>query len=386
MRIGVDLKNNYKYGVGIAQQFSNTLRGLLRVDDHNEYVLLSPNGFRVPGLHSSHMTSVDVPFPNRFGRLGYVFYDQVIFQRYARALRLDVLLSPYFDLPVYGRLPDVVATVHDLVLVERADLYPRLFGAYYRSCLRATLKRAKHILTVSEFSKQRIVELMHVDPARVTVIPNRIDERFRRLEDRCVIGSRLEIMGVTQPYVLYTGGVDSRKNLPTLFRAFASVRARIGNALTLVCTGDANRYQVAFEEAGMPRDPAAAVCFVGRLSIDDLVLLYNGASAVAYPSLYEGFGYPVAEAMACGVPVVCSRVTSMPEVGGDVPFYCDPLDADDVAEQLYQALTDLDTASSRIAAGIARTRRYSAGGHEVDEAIRARELLAVLESRQRAPV
>src|SRR4051812_44803008 len=264
MRIGVDLKNNYKYGLGIAHHFTNVVRGLLDVDTRNDYVLLSPNDFRIRELEGPRAAVVSTPFPTRFGRVGYVFYDQVIFGRLARRQDLDVLLSPYFDLPILGRLPRLVAMVHDLVLVERADLYPRIFGTYYRACLRATLQRAAHILTLSEYSKQRLMEVTEVSPAQISVFPPSIDDRFRPADDRDLVRSRLHQLGVAEPYVLYTGGVDARKNLDTLIGAFARARAQLGKALTLACTGDVRRYEPLRDRFAFYGLDATAVRLVGR--------------------------------------------------------------------------------------------------------------------------
>jgi glycosyltransferase involved in cell wall biosynthesis len=371
MRVGIDLKNNFKYRAGIAHHFTKVVGDVMDLDPRNTYVQLAPNGFREPALETARAEFVDVPFPVHWGRPGFVFYDQVIFPRYANRARLDVLLAPYYDLPIVGALPPVVAMVHDLVLYERRDLYPRAFAMYYVACLRSTLRRARHILTLSEYSKQRIVELLGIAPERLTVLPCTIGRHFRRLCDRDAVARRIAALGVRPPYVLYSGGVDARKNLPRLFAAVAEARRRVG-PLQLVCVGEVDHYAA---EGSLSAAGAAAadVHLPGRVSTDDLITLYNGASAVLYPSLYEGFGFPVAEAMACGTPVVCSDTTSLPEVGGDAPFYCSPLDTASIADAVVTAVTDRKQIAERVARGLRQALRH----YENDN---APTLLAILEA------
>jgi glycosyltransferase involved in cell wall biosynthesis len=213
-----------------------------------------------------------------------------------------------------------------------------------------------------------------VNPETVTVLRPTIDPQFQRLEDRAAVGARAALLGASTPYVLYAGGVDPRKNLEVLFAAFAQASAALHGGVQLVCVGDSRRYDPYRGLLRQLRLAPPAVHFPGRVSRDDLVVLYNGASAVVYPSLYEGFGYPVAEAMACGAPVVCSNTTCLPEVGGDAPLYVDPRSTEDLARALTMVLSDGDLRERRAARGLVLARSFYAN----DNAPRLLEVLTSL--------
>jgi glycosyltransferase involved in cell wall biosynthesis len=371
--IATDLKHNYKYGTGIANHFKSLLYRLVRIDAENEYVFLSPRGYRIPEITTSHTRYVDVPYPQGLGRASHVLYDQVVFPFYLRRERPDVFLSPYFDIPLFGTLPPLVVSILDLSLLELRHLYPRLFWRYYRTCLDAAVARARHVLTISDYSRGRLVDLLGVNPETVTVLRPTIDPQFRRLEDRAAVGARAAVLGASMPYVLYSGGVDPRKNLPVLFAAFAQARAALREPVQLICVGDRRKYDPYRTLLRELRLAPPSVHFPGRVSTEDLVVLYNGARAGVYPSLYEGFGYPVAEAMACGAPVVCSNTTCLPEVGGDAPLYFDPLSPEELTRQLTRVLSDRDLGERRSERGLVLARSF----YENDSAQR---LLAVLTS------
>ncbi len=173
-----------------------------------------------------------------------------------------------------------------------------------------------------------------------------VDERFRVVQDRAIVDEAIQRYGLRSPYVLYVGGFDRRKNVDALVLAYAQTAVRNEATLVLVGAGEQEsaRLLATVESAALEN----RVRILGYVPDDDLVLLYNGASAFIYPSLYEGFGLPVVEAMACGVPVLASNCTSLPEVVADAALLFDPTRPDDIAAAIDRVFTNGDDEMSRL--------------------------------------
>lgn len=236
----------------------------------------------------------------------------------------QLFLSPGYAPPLGWRGP-LVFTIHDLIHLEVPGEGSRFKEAYYARVVRPAVARASRVLTVSEYSRQRILEWSGAPPERVTVVANGVDAAFSPQGDRHQPG---------YPYLLYVGNAKPHKNLPRLLAAFAQL-AQPDLRLLLSDHPDPDLRHEALRQGVADR-----VVFAGRIAEDELPAYYRGAAAVALPSLYEGFGLPALEGMACGVPVVVSRTTSLPEVVGDAGVLIDPHDAESIADGLARALTD----------------------------------------------
>jgi O-antigen biosynthesis alpha-1,2-mannosyltransferase len=244
-----------------------------------------------------------------------------------RAARgLDVLHCTTFRGPLRSRVPFTV-TLHDLALVRRPELFPPWHRLSGRAGMRRVARAAGRVLAVSEFTKREALELLGLPEERVTVIGNAVDRVFSP------DGRRIE-----GDYLLAVGTLEPRKNLP---RIVAAAR-RAG--LQLHVAGS--------QGWGGVETPG----WVGEVSDAELAALYRGARALVFPSLYEGFGIPVLEAMACGTPVVTSRGGATEEVAGGAAVLVDPLDVDSIAAGLQEAAERRDELQ---ALGLARSRAYS---------------------------
>ena len=248
----------------------------------------------------------------------------------ARRERLDVLHCTTYRAPLAASVP-VVVTVHDLTLLRHPELLPLWTRLYGRTALRAVVRAAARVIAVSEFTKREVVELLGVQEERVRVVPNAADERFTP-----------EGPGAEGEYVLTVGTLEPRKNLP---RLAAAARA-LGVELRVAGARGWGDVDVAGD----------GVRWLGEVADEELPALYRGALCVAYPSLYEGFGIPVLEAMACGAAVVTSRGTAMEEVAGPAAVLVDPRDVDAIAYGLEQAMGRRDELRR---AGIERARRFT---------------------------
>ncbi|HEV8250542.1 MAG TPA: glycosyltransferase family 1 protein [Gaiellaceae bacterium] len=251
---------------------------------------------------------------------------------------LDVLHCTTYRAPLRSRTP-VVVTVHDLAVLRYPELFPAWTRLYGGAWLRPTLRAATRVIAVSEFTKREVVALAGVPEDRVRVVPNATDAAVFTADGPSADGD----------YVLALGTLEPRKNLPRL----AQATRRLGLELRLV--GAAGWGQVDLDGSG--------VRWLGRLPDDEVAALYRGALCFAYPSLYEGFGIPVLEAMRCGAPVVTSAGSAMEEVAGGAAELVDPLDPDAIADGIRRAI---DRRAELRAAGLERARLFS-----WDEAARA---------------
>jgi glycosyltransferase involved in cell wall biosynthesis len=238
-----------------------------------------------------------------------------------------------------------VVVIHDVAALRRPDAYGRAYVAYQRRLLPAIARRARLVITVSEFSRAEIAELLSTSPERIAVVPNGVDERFSPSADPGPARAR---HGLERPYVLVLGSRTARKNLGAL-RSAARRLAEAG--IELVAGGSGRGYMR--PEHGLPVRP------LGYVEEALLPGLYAGAAAFAMPSLYEGFGLPCLEAMACGAPVVASNRGALPETCGDAALLVDPDDGDAFADAVRAAATEEGLRDRLVGAGRERAARFT---------------------------
>jgi len=275
-------------------------------------------------------------------------------------VRFDVLFGPNF-VPPPTRKP-VVVTVHDLAFKRYPDTAPHGTRRWLRQ-LEAALRRATCVIAVSQSTKRDLIELLAVPEQRVTVIPHGVDMDVFRPAPAQVIGEARARLGIDGPYLLALGGIEPRKNLSGLLSAYARLAADIRPALVIAGGGvEWNpEGRVLLREALEALEPSVRrhVVTTGYVTEGDKVALLTGAEALVYPSLYEGFGLPVLEAMACGTPVVTSNVSALPEVAGGAAVLVDPSDPESIAEGISRVLTDGSVRDRLQKVGPARAARFT---------------------------
>jgi glycosyltransferase involved in cell wall biosynthesis len=288
----------------------------------------------------------------------------------------DVLFATNF-VPPPTRAARFVATVHDLAFRRFPETAPQAVR-WWREAVQHTVQRAARIIVPSEWTKRDLLELYGVPETRVAVIPLAVDgEVYRPPSEERILDVRRGF-GIDGPY-LFALGRGPRKNLPRLLAAFAALPAYIRP--TLVIAG-AREWSPDGSDPGpdalraLPRDVRSAVRLVGYLPEAEKVALLGGAIGLAFPSLYEGFGFPVLEAMACGTPVLTSDASSLPELAGEAALLVDPHDVDAIRQGLETLVTDDGVRGSLQVAGLARAssfdwtetaRRTAAVLHEAGE-------------------
>jgi glycosyltransferase involved in cell wall biosynthesis len=258
-------------------------------------------------------------------------------------------------LPLRG-VPTVL-TVHDLIFRHLPEHHKPLNRWYLNLTLPLYCRRADHVIAISECTRRDLIAAYDLPPQKITVVHEAADARFQPQSPE-MVGLVRARYGLPPRYILFVGTIEPRKNLTRLLTAFESLGAQ-GLTDGLVIVGKRGWLYGDFF-ARLERSPARdAVLFPGYVPDEDLPAIYAGAQALVFPSLYEGFGLPVLEAMACGTVVVASNASSIPEVGGDAVLYFEPTDGEAMAASVRRALSEPDLAADLRGRGLARANRYS---------------------------
>lgn len=354
MRIALDARKLRDFGIGTY--IRNVLLGLARLDQETEYILLcKPEDVDAMPVLGPNFRVV----PER-ARL-YSFGEQIRLPMALARERVHLLHEPHYTLPPATRCRSVV-TIHDCIhLMFPRDLPNRLAYAYARGSIWSAAKRADRVLTVSEASKRDILRFVDVPPEKVSVIHNAIDERFLQPPDEAHMDRVRQRYQLNHPFVLYAGNIKPHKNVERLIDAFGRARSGGLEDLRLVIVGDEISKYPGLRQAVHRHRLDKHVRFLGFQPQETLASFYRLARAFVFPSLYEGFGLPPLEAMACGTPVITSNLSSLPEVAGGAALLVDPYDPDDIADAIRRAVTDDDLRATLTAKGRARARDFSWG-------------------------
>jgi glycosyltransferase involved in cell wall biosynthesis len=351
---------------GSGQYLSHLIHALAETDAENEYVLLEPR----PLLSQlddnvSRFAAVTKPVPGFASHNENV--EKLIWEQYtgpaaARKAGVDIFHVPYFAPPYFPRTPTVV-TIHDVIPL-RLPLYRAgaSVQAYMKLVARAAHK-ATLVIAVSRHAKQDMIDALHLPAERIHVIYEAAGNEYHPVTDEAKLLEVRKRYGIGSRYIFYLGGLDGRKNVPQLVRAFAHVYARLGDPnLQLLIAGNPDKQSgPLFPD---PRPVAADLGMTGQviyrfIEEEDKAAVYSGASVFVFPSLYEGFGLGPLEAMSCGAPVICSNRTSLPEVVGDAAITLDPNDTDALVEAMCNVLTIGDLAADLRARSLQRAAQFS---------------------------
>lgn len=363
MRIGIDISKAVSSTDGVGRYGEVLLRGLMSLDPDDEVV-----------LYGLFQPVAPEAFEARFGRLPEGF--RLAAERRPGPAAVDVFHATTHTVPP-GLEGGLVFTVHDLTFLS----HPRLHTLDNRlHCLRGlayALSLGTRLIAVSENTRRDLVRLLALDAGAIAVVHNAAADGFRpaSLEEQERVRTRY---GLDRPFVLSVGVQEPRKNLATLLEAFRRLPEAMRRDHLLALAGPDGWLLEDLRSAGAARALGDQTRWLGRVPEEDLPPLYSAATAFAYPSLYEGFGLPLLEAMACGAPVVASRTSSIPEVTGEAAVLVDPLDADSVRGGLAEVLGDADRRRALAAAGLERATHFSAGEM-------ARKTLAVYRRAAAAP-
>ncbi|MFA5184595.1 MAG: glycosyltransferase family 1 protein [Patescibacteria group bacterium] len=380
MKIGVDIRVLMdEYYSGVSEYTANLLAAILRLDAINDYRLFynSYHDFdqRFRAWNSARAKVIGTHWPNKV--FNYLLQKTLAWPKIDRVLGgTDVFWSPHFN---FTRLsarpggPRRIVTVHDLSFLRYPEFFSGRKNLWHRTLsVRETLRAADKVIAVSENTKNDIVELAGVRPDKVRVIysGNNVIKREVGAEEAREFLVKHSLMGsaALKPaagrFILYLGNIEPRKNIRGLIEAFNLLRDKEAargdqSDLRLLLAG-ADGWKNKDIYAAWRRSPYQDdIKFLGYISKKEKEILYSISSVFVYPSYYEGFGFPPLEAMAYGLPVVCSNVSSLPEVVGGAALMINPFKPEEIARALEFALDDSRVRSRLIAAGYERARFFS---------------------------
>ena len=346
---------------GISQYIINLLRQFSLGDGsdqfevmvyRNEQDLFIPNSDRLRPLCFG--SGIRRPLVN-------LAWHQVMLPTLCEKRHYDVLFLPAANrrVPLFAPCP-TIGTVHDFSSIHVPGKYDPARMLYITKVLPFLVRRLTQVITVSESSKRDILDYAKVPEDRVTVIPLAADTECYYPQDPVAAHAQIgPKYGIDRPYLLYLSRIEHPgKNHVRLINAFGLLKGRTGLPHQLVLAGSdwgrAEEVHLAAHQSAFAHD----IVFTGFVATSDIPFLYNGADAFIFPSLYEGFGLPILEAMSCGLPVACSNVSSLPEVAGDAGILFDPYDEEAICDALFQLLTDDAARANNARLGLERSHQF----------------------------
>lgn len=375
MRIGVDYTSGARQRAGIGRYTRELVTALLSLNHSHQYTIFAATGglkrgdwgsaIRREGVRLRSLPVTDDWLARLWHRLGLPIPVELI------TGPLDVFYSPDFALPPTAGSTKTILTVHDLSFIHHPEAFVPSLRRYLERTVPRSVERADLVLADSAHTRSDVISLLGVSPEVVEVIYPAVDSRFRT-EAKPGEGERLrERYRITdRPYILSVGTLQPRKNYLCLIEGFARLEhSRSGQLQLLIAGGHGWLYDEIVAEAGRHEN----VRLLGFVADEDLPALYRGARLFVLTSLYEGFGLPVVEAMACGVPVVCSRTSSLPEVAGHAAMLVDPLDRGELTDAMGRVLQE-----RKLREGMVKRGRAQAAGFTWQRS--ARRLMALIES------
>jgi glycosyltransferase involved in cell wall biosynthesis len=358
MRIGIDCRI---LSTGIGRYVRELINHLAKRDQETQYVLfLNTPDFETYTPPAKNFTTVLTNIPH------YSFAEQTRFLRILNSQNLDLMHFTHFNSPIFYNKPSI-STIHDLTL----HFYPDKFYtqkhrslkkwaqiAAYRTTIKATAKKAKHIIAVSKNTKKDISQQLNILPNKISVIHEGVAAEFKPATDTTHNKKTLEDLNITMPYILYTGAWRVHKNLINLIQAFNIVSKQIPT-IKLVLTGKI--------DPDYPEIPAIVkelhleqkIITPGMVTDQQLIHLYQSAELFVFPSHYEGFGLPPLEAMACGTPVVVSNSSCIPEICGTAALYSNPNNYTEMAGTMLKVLLNKELHQQLVQKAEKNLKRFS---------------------------
>ncbi len=266
--------------------------------------------------------------------------------------------SPSYSLPSFVKYGAV--TVHDMSMFRVPEFHPADRVAHQCRIIPDIVRRAKLVLTVSEFSKSEILDYFDIDPNRVVSVPLGVDPMFKPKDKMLGSDAVVASLGLqSQSYTLFVSTMEPRKNIERLIDCYSNLPEDVRKSIPLVLVGGSGWRSEAIHEKIRQGEAEGWLRYMAYVSEEVLPHLFANAKLFAFISLYEGFGLPVLEAMASGVPVLCSNAASLPEVGGDAVLYVDPVDDSQISEGLMRLLSDELLREMLITKGLERAKRFT---------------------------
>lgn len=360
MRIGIDIRSVLSTKTGVGHYTYCLCKNLAKIDKENTYDLFYFNflrkkndiSFNEPNVKKEAIRHIPGRICNRFWRyLNYPKGDWLIRKK-------DVVHFPNFTI-IPGTTGKVIITVHDLSFIRYPQFTEPKNLKFLKKIFPKSLKRADHIITDSEFSKKELIDIYNIDPKKITVVLLGVDDKFKTQHTKEEINKIKTKYKTGEKYILSLGTLEPRKNIPTLIKAFdLFCQKNPDTNMNLVLTGMKGWLYEEIFSSIKNQNTKDRIIFTGYILDEELPLIYQGSALFICPSFYEGFGLPVAESMASGIPVITSTAGSLVEVGEDATIKFDPKDPQDLLNKIETVLADSTLQKSLIEKGKKRADQF----------------------------
>ncbi len=359
LRVAIDATAVPRQMAGAGVYTYQLIRAMAQAQSQHSLVVFAREGMFEDLAREQWLHLVVVEPAWRGARLAW---EQTVLPLILRRLRIDVLHSPHHHTPIAVRLPlasrsKLVVTVHDLTFMLIPKRYPLARRLFMEGVTRASALAADAIITPSQTIRQQVIERLRIPSERVVSIPEAASSIYQEAT-RAQIEEVRARYGLPGRYVLSVGSLEPGKNRARLFRALASLRAKGIDCSMAVVGQPAWKYERDYDLI-RELDLTGNVTFLGYVPDEDMPPLYSGAALLAFPSLYEGFGLPVLESMACGTPVVTSNVSAPAEIADGASLLVDPFDVGAIASAIEAVLRDEKLRASLRELGLARAAEFS---------------------------
>jgi glycosyltransferase involved in cell wall biosynthesis len=370
MRIGIDVTSAVRQGAGIGRFTREIIRAYLALDPVHEHVLFAATGELPSATIEQRLSYItELAHHSRLSTFRFPLSDDWLHRVWHRARlpvpiealmgRMDLFHEPDFVLPPTLPRTPTLLTVHDLTFIRDAESALPKLRRYLNRVVPRSVARATHVLADSLATQNDLIELFRTPAEKITTLYGGVDAHFCPVRDpERLAAVRAKYNIGPEPFILGLGTIQPRKNYQRLAQAFANLKFQISSLKLVIAGGKGWLYDSIFAEVkrlGLQDH----VMFPGFVDDDDLPALYSAAALFAFPSIYEGFGLPVLEAMACGTPVVTSNTSSLVEVGGDAALLVDPANVDALADAMRRILQDADLRQQLVKRGFEQARRFT---------------------------
>lgn len=359
MKIGIEVQRLFrKKKYGIETSSLELIKKIQQIDRHSEFVVFAKDDVD----RQCFSESKNFKIKTVAGKL-FVDFEQIFLPLAAKSEKIDLLHCTGNTTPYFSSVP-VVQTLHDIIFMDPVpkndSLYQRVGNQYRRHFVPLVSPRSKAIITVSNYEKERIVSRLGIDESKIEVVYNGInEERFKPCGNINTLHQIKSRYHLPDKFILFLGNPTGRKNPMGVIEAYVLYASKTANPLPLVTPGLSAKFIIhALKRLNAIYDPAKFIT-PGYIKDEDLPYLYQLSEVFLFPSLSEGFGMPVIEAMACGTPVITSKISCMPEVAGDAAILVDPLSAPSIADALQKMLACETLKSQMIEKGLKHARLFS---------------------------
>jgi len=352
MRIGIDGRELVKGKItGIGRFLLNFLCSDLSIKEDWQFVIFLNQDSKFD-KEEPHFKKIVIPEKITF------WWDQIKLRRWLAKENIDLFFSPYYKVPLLTRSKTVI-TLFDITYLMISPYKDKLSNRLYiRNFLKHSIRKADKIITSSDFSMTEISSKLNVPEEKVSIVPLCVGDSFKPVSDETVLKQTKEKYGIKNKYILYIGNFSPHKNLKGLIEAYNLLPEGIKKEYHLLLGGgEPKELELAYKHSDISK--LLSITILGHTSDEDLPALYSGAELFIFPSLYEGFGLPPLEAMACGCAVASSNTSSMPEVLGDASLFFNPCDVHEISGAIEQMLEDENLRNEFRQKGLARAEHFS---------------------------